>query len=102
MKGYWFYEVYKDKGKGISDGNVIAIFCQTDEHGHYGPRVFYSGMEPCYECMAPLPFEEDSPVCNGSVSMYYLAARCKRISEKRAREIHPHMFERLDEEEPNV
>jgi hypothetical protein len=38
----------------------------------------------------------NNPVCFGSYSDGYLREKCKDISEKQAREIHPNLFKVLD------
>jgi len=98
MKGIRFYEEFTDKRKKESEGNVVAIFldtghietCQLNAKTH---SVWYE-----YECLSATFFHPNSDVSVSSVSIDYLSDRCKRISEKKAREIHPKLFERLDAE----
>jgi hypothetical protein len=41
-------------------------------------------------------FHPNSPVAGTSIDVSILRERCKRISEAKARQIHPLLFERLD------
>lgn len=97
MKGYRFYEEIENKGKKDekSNGNVIALF--LDENNDptsypYGPKQVWSGLGAVY-------FHENSPVSVTGISPDYLREDCKRVSEEKAREIHPRLFERLVKEE---
>jgi hypothetical protein len=89
MKGYRFYLEHnspQDKRKGNDAGNVIAI--STDIIGRDGD----------YEGLASVTSAPDSDVNWGNINIDYLEGYCKRISEEKAREIHPRLFARLDEE----
>jgi hypothetical protein len=85
VKGVRFYEEFSNKRRGVSEGNVIAVLVANglNGSGDYDAIV------------APTPIPNCSP-CSGGVSRAYLLARCKRISEARAREIHPRLFVVLD------
>jgi len=83
MKGIRFYEELVE----ALSGNVIAIDAET-------PLLITEGN---FDCLSALCFEPNSPVCAGAVSQEYLQENCKRISEVKAREIHPRLFERLDD-----
>jgi hypothetical protein len=90
MKGVRFYEEYNspaDKRKGKSTGNVIAVFFENPNNAH------------SYEGLASLIDQPNGPVCSTIVGYGYLRTQCKRIPERKAREIHPAMFERLDSED---
>lgn len=92
MKGYRFYEEFDSgykKRKRQSSGNVLAL--DIDGHG----RPFYTGRG--MECTAALLSEPNSPICGTQVSRKVLAKNYRRITEKRAREIHPAMFAFLDQ-----
>lgn len=98
MKGIRFYLEYRnpeDKRKatrrklGNHEGTVIALFLDT-----WQPN----GVDNTADCMAGIYKHPDSPVVGTSVSEGYLRDRCKHISEAQAREIHPALFERLDNE----
>ena len=95
MKGYRFYEELENKGrKGErSAGNVVALILEQDERGHWWPIYM-----PTFavECICGLFAEPNSPVCGGQTARSYLWDKCRRVSEKRAREIHPALFEYLD------
>jgi hypothetical protein len=90
MKGYRFYLDYdnpKNKRKGIDNGNCLAVV--TEGYIMNGGLMF--------EGFSPVFFQRNSPVNWSSVSWDYLRTCCKRIPERKAREIHPALFERLDE-----
>jgi len=93
MKGVRFYEEYKDKAakrKGTeSEGNVIAVFVE-----HAGESLLRTG---CHEAVGAVYFEPNSPVGGTQVSPGVLRDRCKRVSEAKAREVHPALFEYLDD-----
>ena len=108
MKGYRFYEEFDSsykKRKRQSTGNVLALDIDPVNgrpHGQSqitwpdgcpgkpGPSIWVM------ECTAALLSEPDSPVCGTMVSRDVLAKNYRRITEKRAREIHPAMFAFLD------
>lgn len=93
MKGYQFYEEFESsykKRKHQGSGNVLAL--DIDTNGR--PLYSYGGN---MECTAALLSEPDSPVCGTQVSRQVLAKNYCRITEKRAREIHPEMFQFLDQ-----
>jgi len=102
MKDYRFYEEFgtkQNKRKGISQGNVVAL-CLDEQyqvkkwHIENGEPEFYSEQG----AFSAVHDHSDSPVNYGSVAHDYLRESCKRVSEKRAREIHPELFRRLDAE----
>ena len=88
MKGYRFYEELEDKNRKAekSAGNVVAVWYE-------GGINWVNG---CYEAVCALFGHPNSAVCGGAVPPRYLAKSCRRVSEKRAREIHPRLFEYLD------
>lgn len=92
MKGIRFYEEFHNARKTKSCGNVFAAFIEN------GPRFVTSGgkMQAMYDGLGGAYDYNNSPVCSTSASLDYLRTRCKRISEKKAREVHPQMFARLD------
>lgn len=107
MKGFNFYLDYpskKDKKQGTRKnpgnhlGNVIAVTTRF-ERGRWTnfPDWWPYGRRPIASAIAAILHKPNSPVCGTSVSMDYLDERCKRISEKMAREIHPALFTYLDE-----
>ena len=87
MTGVRFYlehDTLRDKRKGNHNGNVFAAFvCNGVTRG--------GG----YEGMGAVNFDANSPVSSTSCDGGYLRM-CKRISEARAREIHPNLFVALD------
>jgi hypothetical protein len=93
MKDFRFYEVYKNKRKGITEGNVIAVIPENkwiDQDRTGKAQLMYDSIGAVY-------FRPNSPVCGSGVSQDYLWAMCKRISESKAREIHPALFQYLDQ-----
>lgn len=73
-------------------GNVCAVF--TDLGGF--PDWYASTAGPQVECISAVYYHANSPVCGSSASMHYLRDLCVRISEAKAREIHPQLFDYLD------
>lgn len=97
MKGIRFYLEHnsnKDKRKGNHNGNVFAGF--ITDGGLFQGTI--SKGEVMVEGLGALYFEPNSPVCVTSASLSYLRYNCKRISEQQARQIHPKLFERLENE----
>ncbi len=88
MKGWRFYEEFNDKGKSLSLGTVIAVDLETARE--------QLQLTDCYGCIAGLTRNANSQVCGSQCSPEYLTEQCKRISEARARQIHPELFKRLD------
>lgn len=87
MKGFRFYEelYFKNRKEENSQGNVIAVFIPE--------RRCPDGS--C-ECLSSLFSTPNSLVCNSAVSPEYLEIDTKRVSEARARIVHPKLFEYLD------
>lgn len=98
MKGIRFYEELEHKNRKAekSKGTVVAVFY---ENGSFQTQVAPNKWEWAYEALAGLYDEPNSIVCSSSVPWIYLRTQCRRISEARAREIHPLLFERLDMED---
>ena len=108
MKGYRFYEEFDSsykKRKRQGTGNVLALdldpttgrpFGQSQMTwpdgcpGKPGPSIWVM------ECTAAILSEPNSPVTGTMVSQKVLAKNYRKISEKRAREIHPALFAWLD------
>jgi hypothetical protein len=95
MKGFRFYAEYdSNKQKrmqrhtGIRADNVIAIDVDTF---HY-----QNGNEAAYEGFSAVFGHPNSSVAWGGISRHYIDDRCKRISEAKARELHPVLFARLE------
>ncbi len=88
MNGIRFYQEFKNKSKHRSAGTVVVVLV--------GNGRFWSSNKVCYEALAGLFHDPNSVVCGTAVALDYLDEKCKRISEARARTIHPALFERLD------
>lgn len=98
MKGIRFYLEYPSAAEkrkatraelGNHSGNVIAAFEGTEAVGRSGPQV---------DALAAIQDYPNCPVAGTTVSLDYIEERAKRISEAQAREIHPEMFIRLDQD----
>ena len=88
MSGIFFYQEYRDKSKHESAGTIVAaLVCNG---------LYWSSGKICYEAIAGLFDRPNSPVAGTGVAMDYLRQKCKRISEAKARTIHPTLFESLD------
>lgn len=88
MKGIRFYEEFIDRSKRRPLGTAVAALV--------GNGRFWSGDKLGYEAVVGVFSQPNSPVAGSAVSLEYLCQRCKRISEARARSIHPAAFDRLD------
>jgi len=89
MNGIRFYHEFTNKAKRQSAGTVVAALVGN---GH-----FWSTRKVCYEAISGLFDHPNSVVCGTAVARDYLREKCKRISQARARTIHPALFERLDQ-----
>ena len=87
------------KNPGNHSGNVVAVFTKH-ERGKWTnfPDWISYGSGPIAGAVGALFYEPNSVVCSTSVGLSYLDDRCKRISEKMAREIHPELFRYLDQD----
>ncbi len=88
MTGMRFYAEFKDKSKRQSGGNVVAVLALNG--------IYWSSGKLCHEAIAALFDQPDSPVAGTGVARDYLQQRCQRVSEAKARAIHPALFQRLD------
>lgn len=89
MKGVRFYLEHntpRDKRQGKDIGNVFAAFYHNK---FYSRRWLVEGVGALFT-------DPNSIVAGDAASMDYLRVSCKRISETKAREIHPALFEYLD------
>ena len=96
MKGYRFYLEYQDakaKREGRDSGNVIALF--LDKHN----RAIVNRSVHCYEGYASVMDRPNSEVNVTTIDPEYLREKCKRISEANAKQIHPKLFTRIEEDE---
>ncbi len=82
MTGVRFYEEFTNTRKKVSEGNCIAVL---DAHG-----------DGCFDAIAAVFYQSNSPPASTSVSREYPSRRCRRVSESRARQIHPRLFDFLD------
>lgn len=91
MKGVRFYEELHDKNRKNekSQGTVVAVMFETARpDGKFGPA---------YDAVGALFYNEpNSVVCGTSVCQDYLTQITRRVSEERAREIHPELFRYLE------
>jgi hypothetical protein len=89
MSGISFYQEFSDKSKHRSAGTIIAVLLCNG--------LYCSDGKVCYEAIAGVFDQRNSPVAGTGVALDYLHQKCKRISEAKARSIHPALFERLDQ-----
>jgi hypothetical protein len=89
MKGVRFYEELTNKNRAAekSQGNVVAVFYEQSQA--HGGGVFYDASGAVY-------FHPNSACAGTSVSQEYLMKSTRRVSEERAREVHPALFTWLD------
>lgn len=95
MKGIRFYQEFANKSKTKPTGNVIAALAGRVT-GAAGNGIFFSGGVACYEAVAGLFDDPNSPVASTAVAVDVLREKCKRVSEAKARQVHPNLFEYLD------
>ena len=89
MNGVRFYLEFTDKSKRWPGGTVVAALVLNGS--------YWSSGRLCYEAIAALFDRPNSPIAGTGVALDYLRQKCKRISEAKARIIHPALFERLDQ-----
>ena len=89
MNGIRFYEEFTDLAKRKSVGTVVAALVLN---GNY-----WSGGKVCWEAIAGLFDQPNSPVAGTGVALDYLRQKCKRISQRKARTLHPALFQRLEQ-----
>jgi hypothetical protein len=89
MKGYRFYEELENKRRVSekSRGTVFAVALDL-----------VNPFNGDYEGAGSVFSEPNSPCCWTGISRDYLTKDCRRVSEKRARAIHPALFEYLEVE----
>ena len=85
MKDITFYQEFENRSRTKPTGNVLAVIRDS--------RCPDGSME----AIGALFDRPDSPVASTAVSLEYLRTQCKRVSEAKARQVHPAMFERLDQ-----
>jgi hypothetical protein len=100
MRGYRFYEELEKKNrKGEkSKGTVVALILDQGPGRRWTPLYIPPSRDQpiCAECVSAVFDRPNSPVASGGVALSYLWGKCRRISEARAREIHPALFEYLE------
>jgi hypothetical protein len=89
LNGIRFYEEFEDKSKRKSGGTVVAALVLNG--------TYRSSGKVCWEALAGLFDHPNSPVAGTGVALDYLRQKCKRISQIKARAIHPALFQRLDQ-----
>ena len=89
MNGIRFYLEFPNKSKCRPGGTVVAALVLNGS--------YWSSGTICYEAIAAVFDWPNSPVAGTGVALDYLRQKCKRISEAKARSIHPVLFERLDQ-----
>lgn len=87
MNGIRFYLEFADNAKRECGGNVVAALVVNG--------TYRSGGTVCYEALAALFDRPNAPVASTGVALDYLRLKCKRISEAKARSVHPALFTRL-------
>ena len=101
MNGYKFYLEYPNnrekrngtrKVLGNHSGTILAVVDDT---------VRVSNGAVMHDAISAVQDIPNSGTCFGTVSQSYLDRDCKRISEVQAREIHPVLFQRLDDNDLN-
>ena len=81
-----FFEEYESSAKVRSEGNVIAVLDEIKD--------VPLGRE--YKCLWSNRNIPNGPVDNDKVSIEFLNVFCIEVTEERAREIHPKLFERIE------
>ena len=89
MNGICFYLEFTDTSKRTTGGTVVAALVLNGS--------YWSSGTICYEAIAAVFDWPNSPVAGTGVACDYLRQKCRRISEAKARTIHPALFERLDQ-----
>ena len=91
MKGIAFYLEYESahaKRRGESLGTVIAVYYDKSK---FARGAYQSNGEWMRDCVGTFEGGKGD-ICGATCSDGYLREKCKRISEARAREIHPELF----------
>jgi hypothetical protein len=93
MKGYRFYEEvhHKDTHLEFSNETVVAVKWE-------GNKRVYDGVYAARNLRQYKPFPA-AEIVEDWLTQLYLDSECRRVSEKRAREIHPRLFECLEKGE---
>lgn len=101
MRGIRLYEEFTNKRRGESAGMVVAVLLDQYQqpYMHWSEAANKAHGDWLADAISGVFDIHNSEVEMGDVSFSYLRARCKRISEARARAIHPQLFVYLDREE---
>ena len=100
MKGIQFYLEYPNKTEkhkgtrkslGNHSGNCIAVILNENN------RRLWQGNTLCFDVIGNVFDIPNSSCCFSSASLDYLNENCKRISEQQAKEIHPKLFDYLNQ-----
>ena len=93
MKGWIFYLEYgssEDKRNDNDTGNCVAIKTDPGIKGNSTPLLDKYGSLTCISSI--MPIKPNFHVAKGKTSTDHIKRCCKRISEKKARKIHPRLF----------
>lgn len=96
MRGWRFYEElnFKNRLGETSKGTVIAVAHENRRIERNGDGTYHT----VYDAIGGVYEEPNSPVGSTGAAAEYLSDDCRRIPEERAREIHPALFQFLDQE----
>lgn len=93
MEGIRFHQEFLDKSRRKSAGNVVAVIVNN----RWLVKIHGGGYDWIYGAVGSVFSRADSPVASTGVSQTFLSERTKRISEEKARRIHPELFKYLDQ-----
>ena len=95
MKGIRFYEELENKGRKAekSKGTVVAVLWENYQVELDGYNEYYAQ----YDAIASITETENAGVGTTQVGDWWLRSECRRVSEMRAREIHPALFQYLEQ-----
>lgn len=96
VRFYLEHDSAKHKRRGEHNGNVLALL---DTFGNGFRPVYMGDDQYTHECISAVFFHPNSAVCGSQCHVKYLREQCKRIPEAKAREIHPRLFDRLDDKD---
>ena len=89
MQGFQFYEEFRDESLAVSADHVIAI-SETEP-------IVREGAVVCNAFRTMKSPETGTDMIAGVLlAAEYLGTHCREVSEERAREIQPQLFEYLD------
>jgi hypothetical protein len=89
MTSYQFFEEFRDDDRTISSGSIIAIAPE--------PPIVHDGAVHCRALRTVRPSPTDAElVAPILLSAEYLGTHCRQVTEERAREVEPVIFQFLD------